>query len=381
MFQTSAFGQVYAGVGGGDVGASIYDAQRENVTFARYVERQKLSIQKRQLDQREAQMEAQRESAQQNYELAQAKFELERQRLDQDYEDRQLQRRQALEAYKEASRIREQQYKDKRSDEAWDRQVQEQAREYKERELDFRRLQERGRQYESQRKEFNDLSKLNARRLEEGASPARGEYSYVAVDGSRWAVPRTVANSTAGPAAGSPNIARRSLTDQRMKQAMSPLEQIKQDNTKVSEADFLDWLVDFTEANSDNAEANRLFSGVVDDVRAGLSDKATHSEVMEALLSGKGMEGSESALETLSSSWDAEKRRRAAISSVLNNYMSQTALNPELVSVLTPAQLAAVKWKEAALEDLDTLNDFIMSGVYDKESVMGILRLLEGGKN
>lgn len=381
MFQTSAFGQVYAGVGGGDVGASIYDAQRENVTFARYVERQKLSIQKRQLAQREAQMEAQRESAQQNYELAQAKFELERQRLDQDYEDRQFKRRQMLEAYKDASRIREQQYQDKQAAEAWDRQVQESIQEHKAKELDFRRAQEQGRQYESRRKEFNDLAKLNARRLGDGEKPGAGEYPYVAVDGSSWAVPRTVVNSTAGQAAGAPNIPRQSLTDQRMKQAMSPLEQIKQDNTKVSEADFLDWLVDFTEANSDNAEAHRLFSGVVDDVRAGLSDKATHSEVMEALLSGKGMEGSESALETLSSSWDAEKRRRAAISSVLNNYMSQTALNPELVSVLTPAQLAAVKWKEVALEDLDTLNDFIMSGVYDKESVMGILRLLEGENN
>ncbi len=99
MFQTSAFGQTYASVGDPSVGASIYAAAKQEVDFARMVERQKLNLQKRQLRMQEAQMEANRQAQQQNYELAQSRFKLEQKRLDNDFAIRQEERDMAERRY------------------------------------------------------------------------------------------------------------------------------------------------------------------------------------------------------------------------------------------------------------------------------------------
>ena len=82
MIRQEGYGQIYGDMGGATVGASIYKAARENVTFARMVELQRLNLAKRQLRMQQAQAAANADLSRRRLDLDNTRLELEARRLD-----------------------------------------------------------------------------------------------------------------------------------------------------------------------------------------------------------------------------------------------------------------------------------------------------------
>ena len=111
MIQQGGYGQIYGSMGGGGVGAGIYSAAREEVTFARMVELQKLNLQKRQLRMQQAQAAANADLSKRRLDLEDTRLQIEARRLDMRDRDAQEARLRTLRAYeaKDAEiRLREQ---------------------------------------------------------------------------------------------------------------------------------------------------------------------------------------------------------------------------------------------------------------------------------
>lgn len=84
MIQAGGYGQILGtgGVGGGNAGGTIYGAAASNVSFARWVQIEKLNLERRRLRQQEAQAEATRDLNDRNFDLQSQKYNLEVRRLE-----------------------------------------------------------------------------------------------------------------------------------------------------------------------------------------------------------------------------------------------------------------------------------------------------------
>lgn len=116
MIQQGGYGQIYGNMGGAAVGASIYKAQREDVTFARMVELQKLNLQKRALRQRQAEAAANADLSRRRLDMESTRLDLEARRLDmvdKQNEEQRLRAEKAYEAKMQEMELRQEQEKQK----------------------------------------------------------------------------------------------------------------------------------------------------------------------------------------------------------------------------------------------------------------------------
>lgn len=115
MIQQGGYGQIYGSMGGASVGASIYSAARENVTFARMVELQKLNLAKRQLRMQQAQAAANADLSRRRLDMESTRLELEARRLDMVDKQNEEQRIRANQAYEAKVRELEQREQERQS--------------------------------------------------------------------------------------------------------------------------------------------------------------------------------------------------------------------------------------------------------------------------
>ncbi len=111
MIQQQGYGQIYGNMGAASVGASIYSAARENVTFARMVELQRLNLEKRRLRMQQAQAAANADISRQRINMENTRLQLEARRLDmvdKQNEEQRLRAEQAYEAKMQELEMRQQ---------------------------------------------------------------------------------------------------------------------------------------------------------------------------------------------------------------------------------------------------------------------------------
>ena len=215
----SGYGQSYMPMGGPDIGAAIYGAQRQQVNFARMVELQRLNLQKRALRQQAAAQAAQLQDRQQaraeEAALQQTKFDLEQRRLDMQDEENQRRRQDILDAFERTERDRRDKEAQAILDEKnrltevgatpWDGSGEQPFRYYTTRDgmvwdlskVDMARLRGGSTQagapnMETIRKDLNEISKMGGRLLKEGEQyDSRTHRIHYGADGNAYLVPIT----------------------------------------------------------------------------------------------------------------------------------------------------------------------------------------------
>lgn len=215
----SGYGQSYMPMGGPDVGAAIYGAQRQQVNFARMVELQKLNLQKQALRQQAAMQAAQlaqREQARQDdLAMQQTRFDLEERKIDMQDAETQQRRQDILAAYERAEQEKSQREAQALLDERnkltsvgateWDGQGERPKQYYTLRDgtvydlsgVDMGKVrgsssQQAGANPDAIRKELNTLSAQGARPLGEGETyDSRTHYPYIGADGRVWLIQKT----------------------------------------------------------------------------------------------------------------------------------------------------------------------------------------------
>lgn len=217
----SGYGQSYMPMGGPDVGAAIYGAQRQQVNFARMVELQKLNLQKQALRQQAAAQAAQlqqREQARQDdLAMQQTRFDLEERKIDMQDAETQQRRQDILAAYERAEQEKSQREAQALMDERnkltsvgateWDGQGERPSRYYTTRDgsvwdlsnMDMGKVRGSSSQQEGMPngkdmlKFVNEASKAGARKAEDDNATFDPEIEYVQIapDGSKWVFRRT----------------------------------------------------------------------------------------------------------------------------------------------------------------------------------------------
>ncbi len=213
----SGYGQSYMPMGGPDVGAAIYGAQRQQVNFARMVELQKLNLQKQALRQQAAMQAAQlaqREQARQDdLAMQQTRFDLEERKIDMQDAETQQRRQDILAAYERAEQEKSQREAQALLDERnkltsvgateWDGQGERPKQYYTLRDgtvydlsgVDMGKVrgsssQQAGANPDAIRKELNTLSAQGARPLGDGEKPTQNETLYIGPNNQMFAVPK-----------------------------------------------------------------------------------------------------------------------------------------------------------------------------------------------
>ena len=216
----SGYGQSYMPMGGPDVGAAIYGAQRQQVNFARMVELQKLNLQKQALRQQAAMQAAQlaqREQARQDdLAMQQTRFDLEERKIDMQDAETQQRRQDILAAYERAEQEKSQREAQALLDERnkltsvgateWDGQGERPKQYYTLRDgtvydlsgVDMGKVRGSSSQQtgapnmETVRKDLNEISKMGGRPLQEGEQyDSHTHRLYYGADGKTYLVPIT----------------------------------------------------------------------------------------------------------------------------------------------------------------------------------------------